>query len=212
MKQLAGKTFAITGPGGGSDTYVRMAFLGAGMSQTAGIIVAAGSTANQLAALRANQVDCAVLASPAPQQAGTSMTQLFSVDIRDEGPPQFYTNYLYVGLVASDDYAAKNPDVVKRVSRALLQASKIAADLANAQAITTHIKQYFPGIDESVLLQAVKDAARGSDGYVTTKQIETGLTIYNTLNPSKAQRTDTTTLKSFLSAPVRDLISNPPTK
>jgi ABC-type nitrate/sulfonate/bicarbonate transport system substrate-binding protein len=212
MKDLAGKTFAATGPATMTENYPKYAFIAAGMKPSSAKIVIAGSTAGQLQALQAERVDCALLTSPAPQQAGESMDAVFSPDLKDEGPPEYYSSYMHVGLVVGDDYAAKNPEVVKKTSAALMEASKIIHDPANSTEISERVKRFFPDLPDATLLQAIKDASGASNAYLTTAQVATAVKIFNALNPSKKLSSDQATLESFVSAPVRDLIANPPAK
>jgi ABC-type nitrate/sulfonate/bicarbonate transport system substrate-binding protein len=173
-------------------------------------LIPASSTAAQLAAMQASRVDCSWLASPVAQLAGDSLDQIFSVDVRDEGPAGLYTGYLSAGMVATDDFAAKNPDVVRRTSRALRDASKLIADPTKSDDIATRVAEFFPNVPHSILAQAIKDASRASNGYVTIRQLENSLGVYNTVNPTAKLAVDTKTLTSYISGPVRDEISNPP--
>lgn len=122
---LRGLRIASGSPGGAIHTVVMYMLKQGGIDpKTDATVLAMGGTAPMLAALRAKQIDAIAISPPAPETAaaeglGVLLISLSRGDMAEMG------NIAYDALVTSKEYAEKHPDVVRKVVRAVGQASNL---------------------------------------------------------------------------------------
>ena len=125
---LRGLTVASGSPGGAIHTVVMYMLKKGGLDATRDVtVLAMGGTAPMLAALRARQIDAIAISPPAAETAAAEDLAMIVISLSRGDMPELGT-IAYDTLVTSRDYAQKNPDVVRRMVRAIGRASNFVLD------------------------------------------------------------------------------------
>lgn len=123
LAALRGLRIASGSPGGAIHTVLMYLLKQAGLDPRSDVtVLAMGGTAPMLAALRARQIDAIAISPPAPETAAAEGLAVPLITLSRGDLPELGT-IAYDALVVPREYAEKNADVVRRMVRALGQAS-----------------------------------------------------------------------------------------
>lgn len=143
MKDLVGKKIGVFGLGTGSELFVKTLLRGAGIDPAQVTFVAVGSTPTQFAALENKAVDAVIMADPGQDLAVQSGIGQIIVDMRkpNVGPKEIQNlSGTFQVKVASEDFIAKNPEIVRRYVEANKQAVAWIQDPKNFEELTKMMK------------------------------------------------------------------------
>jgi NitT/TauT family transport system substrate-binding protein len=125
---LKGLRIATGSPGGAIHTVVTYMLKQGGIDPKNDVtLLSMGGTAPMLAALRVKQIDAIAISPPAPETAAAEGLAVLVIALSRGDMPEMGT-IAYDALVTSKDYAQKNPDVVRKVVRAVGQASNFVME------------------------------------------------------------------------------------
>lgn len=147
IKALKGLTIGINGPGSSLDQLIRYFLRNVGMNPDRDVTItpigAAGSA--MVAAFGQKRVDAFMFSSPTSDFAiklhGAYM--LFNL-AKGEYPP--LDGFLYVSFNSRADWLEKNPDVARRVARALWKGMKLMRE--NPKEAAEVVRKFFPKMDK----------------------------------------------------------------
>jgi NitT/TauT family transport system substrate-binding protein len=156
---LRGLTLGVTRPGALTDQVLKYIVARAGLVAGKDVpIVGVGTGPAALAALEQRKVDGLIHLSPVPEQVVHNGTGVMLFNNSAGEIPEL-REFLGLALVTTKEYAQKNPDVVRRMNRAILRAN--AWVLSHTPAETAQILQkYIPGIQPEVMTAVVQNNLR----------------------------------------------------
>lgn len=155
IKALKGLTIGFTNPGALTAHLAGFVTRKAGYAPQQDVnMIAIGSGPTWIAALENRKVDVALTAPPVPE---TAVSRGFAI------PFLSYTQYAELGaaeflmenLIVRPDTAAKDPDVVRKMARALVKANKWALQ-AKPEEVADALKPFMGQTDPALLLSGVK--------------------------------------------------------
>jgi NitT/TauT family transport system substrate-binding protein len=151
---LKGLRIATASPGGAVYTVVSYLLLRGGIDpKTEVTLISMGGPAEMLAALKARQIDAIAMSPPAPETAeAEGLGSVVVAGARGDVPE--LGNIPYDILLVSRDYAAKNPEAVRRVVRAIARGSNFVRD--NPQGTRDSLQKYFDKVPLDVLGEIAK--------------------------------------------------------
>jgi ABC-type nitrate/sulfonate/bicarbonate transport system substrate-binding protein len=173
IKKLKGLTIGATRAGAFTfqlaTHYVKR---GGYTPQTDVQIIGAGAGPSMLAAVEQARVDIGCISSPTPELAihrGTAISWVNNTIGEDSEFSDFLMEVLYV----RPDYAEKNPDLVRRVSRALVEAIQFIVHAPDMEHLPI-LRNRFSGVPDEVLLQSLKNtrAAMEPTGRISQRSVE----------------------------------------
>ena len=118
-------------------------------------IIGAGAGPAMLAAVEQARVDIGCISSPTPELAihrGTAISWVNNTIGEDPEFSEFLMEVLYV----RPEYAQQNPDVVRRVTRGLVDALEFIVKAPDAEHLPI-LQKRFGGVPDEVLLQSLKN-------------------------------------------------------
>lgn len=124
-------------------------------------IIGTGGGAPMLAAIEQGRVDIACTSSPTPELAvsrGSAIPWVTNTAGEDPEFKEFLMEVLYV----RPDYAAKNPDIVRRTSAALVDAMKFIKEGSDAEHMPI-LQKRFSGVPDDVLITSLKNTRDAID-------------------------------------------------
>ena len=134
-QDLRGKKIVISRYGSSSDTAVRAAVEKYDLRPDKDVIILqGGGQTERFAALRAGAVDAAIV-SPPLNLAGRSLG--FNEDLSESGVP-----YAHQQIVAQKDFIERNPDLVLRTLRALIEGLSYWKDASKKEVVIGHVAKY----------------------------------------------------------------------
>lgn len=146
--------WGVSRPGAFSDGiaryYIRKAGLEAGKDVK---IVAVGTGASALAAMSAGSLDIHGDAAPVPEESVVQDIGEIFIDMAEEDP--VFSDFAMQSLVVRRDYAEENPEVVKDVLGALLEANTWVVE-HEPEEIAKVLGDYFPNVDPEALTLAAE--------------------------------------------------------
>ena len=155
LKALKGLTIGFTNPGALTAHLAGFVTRKAGYAPQQDVnMIAIGSGATWVAALENRKVDVALTAPPVPETAvsrGFAIPFLSYTQYAELGAPEF----LMENLIVRPDTAAKDPDLVRRMTRALVKANKWAVQ-ATPEQVVEALKPFMGQTDPALLLSGVK--------------------------------------------------------
>lgn len=155
MKALKGLTIGFTNPGALTAHLAGFITRKAGYAPQQDVnMIAIGSGPTWVAALENRKVDVALTAPPVPETAvsrGFAIPFLSYTQYAELGAPEF----LMENLIVRPDTAAKDPEVLRKMTRALVKANKWALS-APAEQVAEALKPFMTQIDPALLLSGVK--------------------------------------------------------
>jgi NitT/TauT family transport system substrate-binding protein len=133
---LKGMTVGTTGPGTSTQVLLNWIMTQAGLDPVRDVTSITAATQSDLAALmESGNADAFLAGPPASIQEEAKGAGITFIRSSIGEIPFFGKDFLYETLFTQKDYAEKNPDVVKRVNRALLRATKFMIDNDSAAVI-----------------------------------------------------------------------------
>lgn len=162
MHDLKGLKIAVSTRGAGSDNMLRYLLKQAGMDPDKDVtILPVGDPVAQIAALNAGQVDAAMAFEPT-QTVGDIALKITKplLDLEGGQGPKVLQPYAYEGLSARADFIQKNPDTVKRVVAAIVDAERIIGDPAKLETIVGVAAKNMKGLDTAALRQYLEKYAK----------------------------------------------------
>lgn len=174
---LKGLRIATASPGGAVHTVVSYLFRRGGLDPKSDVTLqSVGGPTEMLAALKARQVDAIAMSPPAPETAeAQGLGQVIVALARGDVPE--LANIPYDVLLVHRDYAAKNPEAVRRVVRALTRAAAIVKD--KPEVTRDSLLKYFDRVPPEVVFEVAK-TLRGSvaaDGRFTEEMWKNQMTF-----------------------------------
>lgn len=152
---LKGMRIATGSPGGAIHTTMLYLLGRAGLDPQKDVsLVSVGGSGPMLAALKARQVDAIAISPPAPEQAQVDGTGVLLISLSRGDLPEL-ARLPYDVLLVHRDYAAKNPDVVRRVARALGRACNVMRE--NPEVARASLLKYFANVPPAVMDVVVKN-------------------------------------------------------
>lgn len=166
---LKGLRIGVSSAGSFTDQYLRLLLTEAGLSPDRDVtILPIGNFTNQLAALRNRQIDAQMSWAPGItilEQANAA--QLF-LDPRVGEGPQRLTKMVGLVVAGPEKYIAENREVVRRVTRALVKASR---DLQNTATFVEAAKAQNPNLDPGVVRAMAPAEAVGYSPELTAEHV-----------------------------------------
>ena len=173
VKALKGLTVGVTQSGALTAHLATFVIRRAGLVPQQDVtLVPIGAGPTWLAALQNHKVDVALTATPVPETAisqGYAMMFINNAKGEDPAVPEF----LMECLITRPDVVQKNPDLVHRVARALLQAN-IWALRHQPQEVADAVKPFLGATPPAVLLAGVVTTlpALSRDGRATERGVQ----------------------------------------
>ena len=173
IKALKGLTVGVTNPGALTAHLAAFVIRKAGYNpQQDAQIIPIGAGPTWLAALENRKVDVALTAPPVPETAiSRGFAIMFINNARGEDPsiPEF----LMENLVARPETVTKEPDLVRRMVRALTKANQWALKSSPEQ-VADALKPFMRQTPPDLLLTGVKSVlpALSSDGRITERSMQ----------------------------------------
>jgi NitT/TauT family transport system substrate-binding protein len=125
---LRGLRIASGSPGGAIHTVLMYLLKQGGLDPKTDVtVLAMGGTGPMLAALKARHIDAIAISPPAPESAAAEGLGVLFIALSRGDVPELGT-IAYDALVTSREYARANPEVVRRVVRALGRASNFVQE------------------------------------------------------------------------------------
>jgi NitT/TauT family transport system substrate-binding protein len=128
LQGLKGLRIASASPGGAIHTVLLYMLKQAGLDPTRDVtVVAMGGQVEMIAALQAKRVDALAVSPPGPETVAAQGTAVLLVALSRGDMPELGT-IAYDALVTPRDYAEKNPEVVRKVVRAIARGSALVIE------------------------------------------------------------------------------------
>lgn len=175
IKALGKMKIGFTTPNAPTDQFTRYYLRKAGYDPDKDVtLVAAGSPANLIAAVKSKQIDAFMLTPPSPNQVEVAGYGTIFIKPSVGEVPEF-NNYPYTGFAVRKDWAQKNEDVITRFVQAAIEASRFAK--ANPDKTREYVKAYFPDMNDQVLEAGMKDMLPSlpDDGRMTEDYVKSYL-------------------------------------
>jgi NitT/TauT family transport system substrate-binding protein len=173
IKALKGLTVGFTSAGALTQHLATFVTRKAGYTPQQDVnIIAIGAGPTWLAALENHKVDVALTAPPVPETAvsrGFAMMFLSYTNYDQLGIPEF----LMENLIARPDTVTKDPDLVRKMTRALVKANKWALQSTPEQ-VAEALKPFLGQTDPALLLAGAKAVlpALSPDGRTTERSVQ----------------------------------------
>lgn len=178
-RALRGLTMGVTRPGALTDQVLKSIVAQAGLVAGKDVqIVGVGTGPAALAALERGKVDGVIHISPVPEQAVHNGTGVMLFNNSAGEIPEL-RDFLGLALVTTKDYAQENPEVVRRMNRAILRANRWVRDHTPAETAQI-LRGFIPGIEPEVMTAVIQNNLRAvsRDGKIRPASV---------LNPQKMQ-------------------------
>lgn len=168
---LKGMKMGMTRPGSGTDLTLRALLKLNGLEPDKDTtVVAVGGLAQAVAALQAKQIDGAITTEPTVTQI-TQVQPIADIflDLRKEGPSKI-RNVAFTTLQANDEYIQENPEIVRGLISCVARTQKMIRE--NPSIAVQPVQKVFPNVEESTLLEIVKNEASTYRAEITEEQIQ----------------------------------------
>lgn len=155
LRALKGLTVGVTTPGALTAHLAAFVIKKAGYVPQQDVkILPIGPGPTWLAALENRKVDVALTATPTPE---TAIQRGFAIMLIDNarGEDPSFTEFLMVNLITRPDVIEKNPDLVRRMARALVRANRWARS-AGVEEVAAALRPTFARTDAAIHLAGVK--------------------------------------------------------
>lgn len=169
---LRGLTLGVTRPGALTDQVLKYIVARAGLTAGKDVqIVGVGTNQASLAALEQRKVDGVIHLSPVPEQAVHNGTGVILLNNSAGEIPEL-KDFLGLALITTRDYAQKNPDVVRRMNKAILRAAQWVHGHTPAETAQV-LGKYIPGIQPEVMTLVVQTNLRAisRDGRIRPESV-----------------------------------------
>jgi ABC-type nitrate/sulfonate/bicarbonate transport system substrate-binding protein len=152
---LKGMRIATGSPGGAVHTTMLYLLSRAGLDPQADVtLVSVGGGPAMLAGLKSRQLDAIAISPPAPEQADIEGAGVLLISLSRGDVPEL-ANIPYDVLLVHRDYAARNPDTVRRVVRAIGRGSNVMRD--NPALAKASLLKYFDKVPVTVMDAVAKN-------------------------------------------------------
>jgi ABC-type nitrate/sulfonate/bicarbonate transport system substrate-binding protein len=159
IKRLQGLKIADTGPGSGTDQFLRTLFVARNMNPDKEITIQAlGDGGTMLAAMEAKAIDGFVLGSPVTNQAqlqGLGRTVISGMS----GEVPEFNGLTYLGLIASREAIEKKKPALQAMVRALTRGMKFVKD--NPGETRRIARAHFKDVDEATFNESYPEHVKG---------------------------------------------------
>ncbi|MBI4593719.1 MAG: ABC transporter substrate-binding protein, partial [Candidatus Rokubacteria bacterium] len=173
LKALKGLTVGVTTPGALTAHLAAFVIRKAGYVPQQDVkILPVGSGPTWLAALENRKVDVALTATPVPETAIHRGFALMFIDNAKGEDPSF-PEFLMVNLITRPEVIEKNPDLVRRMTRALVKANKWA-HAAPVEQVAEALRPTFARTEPAIHVAGVKAVlpALNADGRTTARSFQ----------------------------------------
>lgn len=176
LQTLKGLTIGATRPGAATYllaiNYLKRANL---VPQQDAKVIGVGGGSALLAALENNRIDVACFASPGVEQAVARGSALVFIN-NPQGEDPTLNEFLFELLYVRPDYAAKNPDMVRRMVKALVDANKWIISASDQDHLAI-LQKRFTGIEDAILIESARNtvAAIKPSGRITRQALESAV-------------------------------------
>ena len=168
LRALKGLNVGVTTPGALTAHLAAFVIRKAGFVPQQDVkVLPIGAGPTWLAALENRKVDVALTATPVPETAiQRGFAIMFIDNARGEDPA--FTEFLMVNLITRPEVIEKSPDLVRRMSRALVRANQWARS-APVEEVAAALRPTFAQVDPAIHLAGVKAVlpAINADGRTT---------------------------------------------
>jgi NitT/TauT family transport system substrate-binding protein len=158
MKDLKGMKIGVSSKASATYYTLALALQGAGLNPNKDVtVLAAGTLSQQLAALKAGQIQAFMSQEPTTTQAVSSGAGRVVFYAYKGGRPAIFDHLITNGIAATGAYIKANPAAVKGVHDAIAEADNYISGLSSSQVTTlaSQIGTDFPGVTQPVLAQAI---------------------------------------------------------
>jgi NitT/TauT family transport system substrate-binding protein len=152
IKALKGLKIGITSPGSGSDKLVRVLLKKVGIDPDQDVqLVPIGENSAMVTAFKQNKIDAFALSSPTSEVAVAGGKGMYLINLSKGEVPEL-NGITYISLVAKKDSLEKNPELYKKIYRAVSKAEEfIEKDKAGAKEV---LKKNLSDTDAAIFDQA----------------------------------------------------------
>lgn len=166
IKRLNGLKIATTGPGSGTDLFIRTLFVARGMNPDKEVVLQPlGDGGTMLAAMEAKAIDGFVLGSPVTNQAVQKGLGRIAISAITGEVPEF-NGFTYLGLITSNETIEKKKPLMLKMVRALTRGMKFVQDNpAEARRIA---RAHFADVDEATFNETYTEHLKGIPRSPTT--------------------------------------------
>ncbi|HEU5319859.1 MAG TPA: ABC transporter substrate-binding protein [Methylomirabilota bacterium] len=173
LKALKGLTVGVTTPGALTAHLAAFVIRKAGYVPQQDVkILPVGAGPTWLAALENRKVDVALTATPVPE---TAIQRGFAIMLIDnaKGEDPSFTEFLMVNLITRPEVIEKNPELVRRMARALVKANRWA-HAASVDEVAAALRPTFAKTDPAIHLAGVKAVvpAINAEGRTTERSFQ----------------------------------------
>jgi|KBSSwiStaDraftv2_1062776.scaffolds.fasta_scaffold04491_4 NitT/TauT family transport system substrate-binding protein len=178
VKRLQGLRIATTGPGSGTDQFIRTLFVARGMNPDKEVTLQTlGDGGTMLAAMEAKAIDGFVLGSPVTNQAVQKGLGKIAISGISGEVPEF-NGLTYLGLIASREAIEKKGPVLMKTVRALTRGMKFVRD--NPAETRRIARAHFSDIDEATFNETYGEHLKGipESPVLTPEQYQQTLKAY----------------------------------
>jgi len=178
LKALKGLSVGVTTPGALTAHLAAFVIRKAGYVPQQDVkILPIGSGPTWLAALENRKVDVALTATPTPETAILRGYAIMFIDNAKGEDPSF-TEFLMASLITRPEVIEKNPDLVRRMVRALFRANQWARS-ASVEEVAAALRPTFAQVDPAIHLAGVKAVlpAINATGLTTERSFQTTLEV-----------------------------------
>jgi NitT/TauT family transport system substrate-binding protein len=178
LKALKGLTVGVTTPGALTAHLAAFVIRKAGYVPQQDVkILAIGSGPTWIAALENRKVDVALTATPTPE---TAIQRGFAIMLIDNGKGEdpSFTEFLMVNLITRPEVIEKNPELVRKMARALVKANRWARS-ASVEEVAAALQPNFARTDPAIHLAGVKAVipTLNPDGRTTEQSFQATLDV-----------------------------------
>jgi NitT/TauT family transport system substrate-binding protein len=178
IKRLKGLRIATTGPGSGTDQFIRTLFVARGMDPDKEVTLQTlGDGGTMLAAMEVKAIDGFVLGAPTTNQAVQKGLGKIAISGMSGEVPEF-NGLTYLGLIASRDAIEKKRAVLSSMVRALTRGIKfVRENPAEARRIA---RAHFSELDEATFNEIYAEHIKGvpDSPVLSAQQYEQTLKAY----------------------------------
>ncbi len=171
FKRLKGMKVAVSGPGASTDVFLQWMLSQAGLDpKKDATSITAASHGERVAALKSGQVDAFISGPPSTLDVEESGDGLVIIRASTGEIENFGSKFLYEVNFTSKEYAEKNPEVVKKVNKALLRSNQLI--FSDLNAALEAMREDFQEMNQKLLAQTMREGQAGfsRDGKMTIDQ------------------------------------------
>jgi NitT/TauT family transport system substrate-binding protein len=173
LKALKGLTVGVTNPAALTAHLAHFVIRKAGYNPQQDVqVIPIGAGPTWLAALENRKVDVALTAPPVPETAISRGFAIMFID-NTKGEDPAISEFLMENLIARPETLKKDPDLVRRMVRALIKANKWAASSTPEQ-VAEALRPTFAKTDPAIHLAGVRAVlpTLSQDGRTTEKSVQ----------------------------------------